>query len=288
MAIPQSPFPFRFTASIKIDPDRAALKNVVLYYRDYAVEGNLKLGNKTYRIFLDDVKASGDFRTAGEVRLLIDVNGNGRFDQRGESYALNTPFNIGGTTYEVSDVSASGERLVVGKSAKRVAEILPPPDLSPGKKALTFTAKTTGGETIRFPESYKGKLVLLDFWATWCGPCKIEIPWFIDFEQKYKDRGFAVLGVAMDEEGWTVVKPYLAESKINYRVVMGNDSIASLYGGVDSLPTTFILDKDGKIASTHVGLVSKSDYENEIVHLLDGSQRSDSRRAVVASARPTN
>jgi cytochrome c biogenesis protein CcmG/thiol:disulfide interchange protein DsbE len=155
------------------------------------------------------------------------------------------------------------------------------------KSAPEFSLKDVDGRNVSLAE-YKGKVVLLNFWATWCGPCKIEIPWFIDFEQKYKDRGFAVLGVAMDEEGWTVVKPYLAESKINYRVVMGNDSIASLYGGVDSLPTTFILDKDGKIASTHVGLVSKSDYENEIVHLLDGSQRSDSRGAVVASARPTN
>ena len=155
------------------------------------------------------------------------------------------------------------------------------------KSAPEFSLKDVDGRSVSLAE-YKGKVVLLDFWATWCGPCKIEIPWFVDFEQKYKDRGFAVLGVAMDEEGWSVVKPYLTESKINYRVVMGNDSIASLYGGVDSLPTTFILDKDGRIASTHVGLVSKSDYENEIVHLLDGSQRSDARGAVVAAARSTN
>ena len=155
------------------------------------------------------------------------------------------------------------------------------------KSAPEFSLKDVDGRSVSLAE-YKGKVVLLNFWATWCGPCKIEIPWFVDFEQKYKDRGFAVLGVAMDEEGWEVVKPYLTESKINYRVVMGNDSIASLYGGVDSLPTTFILDKDGRIASTHVGLVSKSDYENEIVHLLDGSQRSDARGAVVAAARPAN
>jgi cytochrome c biogenesis protein CcmG/thiol:disulfide interchange protein DsbE len=155
------------------------------------------------------------------------------------------------------------------------------------KSAPEFSLKDVDGRNVSLAE-YKGKVVLLNFWATWCGPCKIEIPWFADFEQKYKDRGFAVLGVAMDEEGWTVVKPYIAESKINYRVVMGNDSVASLYGGVDSLPTTFVLDKDGKIASTHVGLVSKSDYENEIVHLLEGSRRSDARGAVVASARTTN
>lgn len=153
------------------------------------------------------------------------------------------------------------------------------------KPAPEFALKDIDGRTVNLSD-YKGKVILLNFWATWCGPCKIEIPWFIDFEQKYKDRGFAVIGVAMDDEGWEVVKPYLAQSKINYRVIMGNDSVASLYGNVESLPTTFILDQEGKIASTHIGLVSKSDYENEIVQLLNGvSQRSDAGRNIVAARR---
>jgi cytochrome c biogenesis protein CcmG/thiol:disulfide interchange protein DsbE len=117
---------------------------------------------------------------------------------------------------------------------------------------------------------YKGKVVLLNFWATWCGPCKVEIPWFVEFEQKYKDRGFAVVGVSMDEDGWEVVRPYLEKTRVNYRVVIGDDKVAQDFGGVESLPTTFILDKAGKTVSTHIGLVSKSDYENEIVALLDG------------------
>lgn len=150
------------------------------------------------------------------------------------------------------------------------------------KAAPEFALKDVDGRTVTLAD-YKGKVVLLNFWATWCGPCKIEIPWFADFEQKYKDRGFAVLGVAMDEEGWEVVKPYLAQSKVNYRVIMGNDSIANLYGGVDSLPTTFILDQNGKIASTHVGLVSKSNYEDEITELLE--RRTDAGRPVVAFVR---
>jgi peroxiredoxin len=155
------------------------------------------------------------------------------------------------------------------------------------KQAPEFALKDSDGRTVTLAD-YKGKVVLLNFWATWCGPCKIEIPWFADFEQKYKDRGFAVLGVAMDEEGWEVVKPYLAESKVNYRVILGNDTVAGLYGGVESLPTTFVLDRDGKIASTHVGLVSKSDYENEIMQLLEGAKSSDARSAVVAVNRTTN
>ena len=151
------------------------------------------------------------------------------------------------------------------------------------KPAPEFSLKDADGRTVTLAD-YKGKVVLLNFWATWCGPCKIEIPWFAEFEQKYKDRGFAVLGVAMDEEGWEAVKPYLAEAKVNYRVIMGNDTVAGLYGGVESLPTTFVLDQDGRIASTHVGLVSKSDYENEILQLLE-SGRADTGRDVVASFR---
>jgi len=150
------------------------------------------------------------------------------------------------------------------------------------KAAPEFSLKDSNGRTVTLAD-YKGKVVLLNFWATWCGPCKIEIPWFIDFEQKYKDRGFAVLGVAMDEEGWDIVKPYVERSKMNYRVLLGTDSVAQMYGGVDALPTTFIVDPDGKIAATHVGLVSKSDYENGILELLNREKRSDARHPIVAS-----
>jgi cytochrome c biogenesis protein CcmG/thiol:disulfide interchange protein DsbE len=152
------------------------------------------------------------------------------------------------------------------------------------KAAPSFSLKDVDGRTVTLAD-YKGKVVLLNFWATWCGPCKIEIPWFSDFEQKYKDRGFAVLGVAMDEEGWEIVKPYIAKNKVNYRILAGDDATAQMYGGVESLPTTFMIDAEGRIASTHVGLVSKSDYENEIVQLLDGAKRTDVRGSVVAAAR---
>jgi peroxiredoxin len=155
------------------------------------------------------------------------------------------------------------------------------------KPAPEFSLKDADGRTVTLAD-YKGKVVLLNFWATWCGPCKVEIPWFVEFEQKYKDRGFAVLGVALDEEGWEVVKPYIDEAKINYRIIMGNDTVAQLYGGVDNLPTSFVLDQDGRIASTHVGLVDKSNYENEISQLLKDAQRSDAGSPVLAGRRAAN
>lgn len=140
-------------------------------------------------------------------------------------------------------------------------------DVKDRKNAPKFALKDADGKIVKI-EDYKGKVVLLNFWATWCGPCKIEIPWFVEFEQRYKDKGFAVLGVAMDEEGWEVVKPYVTDKKVNYRVVVGDDSTAQLYGGVDSLPTTFLIDREGKIAGVHIGLVSKGDYEKDILTLL--------------------
>jgi thiol-disulfide isomerase/thioredoxin len=120
---------------------------------------------------------------------------------------------------------------------------------------------------------YKGKVVLLNFWATWCGPCKIEIPWFIEFNKTYKDRGFAVLGVSLDDDGWKSVKPYIAEKKIDYTVVVGNDQVSKSYGDVESLPTTFIIDRDGRIAFVHMGLVGKDTYGEEIRSLLGRDQR---------------
>ena len=143
------------------------------------------------------------------------------------------------------------------------------------KAAPDFALRDLNGSTAKLSD-YRGKVVLLNFWATWCGPCKVEIPWFIEFEQTYRDRGFAVLGVAMDDEGWEVVKPYIESRKINYRVMLGNDRVAQQYGGVDSLPTTFLIDREGRIAATHIGLVSRRSYEDDIRQLLDdakGNQR---------------
>ena len=135
------------------------------------------------------------------------------------------------------------------------------------KTAPDFALKDANGKVVHLSD-YRGKVVLLDFWATWCGPCRVEIPWFMDLQRRDKDRGFEVLGVAMDDDGWEAVKPFLAELGVNYRVMIGDDLTAQMYGGVDALPTTFLIDKTGKIAAVHVGLTSRNDFEDGVEQLL--------------------
>jgi len=135
------------------------------------------------------------------------------------------------------------------------------------RQAPDFALKDPEGRLVRLSD-FRGKVLLLDFWATWCDPCKIEIPWFMDLQRQNKDKGFEVLGIAMDDGGWEDVKPFLAELKVNYRVVMGNDDTAQNYGGVDALPTTFLIDRGGKIAAIHVGLTSRKEFEDGVQELL--------------------
>jgi peroxiredoxin len=135
------------------------------------------------------------------------------------------------------------------------------------REAPDFALKDAEGKTVHLSE-YRGKVVLLDFWATWCDPCRLEIPWFIALQRKDKDRGFEVLGVSMDDEGWEVVKPFMKSVGMNYRVLIGNDQTTERYGGVDALPTTFLIDRQGKIAAVHIGLASRKDFEDGVEQLL--------------------
>ena len=137
----------------------------------------------------------------------------------------------------------------------------------PPRPAPDFTLEDADGNEVTLSD-LEGQVVLLNFWATWCGPCKIEMPWFVDFQRKYKDRGFAVVAVSLDEEGWEVVRPYAEEMQFNFPVVVGNDEMASKFGDVYALPTTLMINKEGEIVSTHTGLVGRDVYEEEIESLL--------------------
>jgi cytochrome c biogenesis protein CcmG/thiol:disulfide interchange protein DsbE len=141
-----------------------------------------------------------------------------------------------------------------------------PPEVR--QKAPDFTLRDSEGRQVKLSD-YAGKVVLLNFFATWCAPCRVEIPWFMDFEKEFKDRGFAVLGVSMDEDGWEAVKPYIERMRVNYRVLMGDSLVSDLYGGVESLPTSFMIDRNGRVARVHIGLVNRNEYQNDINALLD-------------------
>ncbi|MEX2303079.1 MAG: TlpA disulfide reductase family protein [Bryobacterales bacterium] len=141
-------------------------------------------------------------------------------------------------------------------------------NLEERKPAPEFTLKDGDGNDVSLAD-FRGKVVLLNFWATWCGPCKIEMPWFVEFQRKYKDQGFSVVAISLDEEGWDVVRPFTEELKLNFPVLLGDDELAERFpNGIQALPTTFIIDKEGRIFSEHMGLVSMSDYEDEIKKLL--------------------
>jgi peroxiredoxin len=133
--------------------------------------------------------------------------------------------------------------------------------------APSFALEDSRGETIGLKQ-YRGKVVLLDFWATWCTGCKKEIPWFSEFQKLYGARGFAVVGVSMDEDGWKVLKPFLAEHRVPYRMLLGDKLTAQRYR-IESLPDTFLIDRKGRMAAAYIaGLVDKESVETNIQTLL--------------------
>jgi thiol-disulfide isomerase/thioredoxin len=118
----------------------------------------------------------------------------------------------------------------------------------------------------------KGKVVLLDFWATWSAGCKIEMPWFVEFDGKYRRNGLAAIGVSMDEEGWAIVAPYLDAHPVSYPIVLGEPDVADRYG-VALLPVTLLIDRNGKVAARHYGVVDKAGLDSEIRKLLKERQK---------------
>ncbi|HZL35203.1 MAG TPA: TlpA disulfide reductase family protein [Tepidisphaeraceae bacterium] len=248
----------------KNDPMRAALKNVFLYYSDYAYEGQIKLGDAKYKAMLADPNATGDFSGAGNgaAMLLIDVNGDGRFAARGETFDASKPFNIKGTTWELADLTAGGS-FKVAKSDKTVEEILPPPNLTAGQKALAFKAVKMDGSPVNFPADYKGKLVMLDFWATWCGPCMGEVPGLVKAYNEYHPKGIEILGISLDQPNASdKVKKVTGEKGMTWPQVYDGKfwqaQIAQKYG-IQSIPAAFLVDGDtGKILAAGNALRGES------------------------------
>ena len=135
------------------------------------------------------------------------------------------------------------------------------------QRAPAFTLTDATGKTATLSD-YRGKVVLLDFWATWCGGCKQEIPSFIEFSKTYSSKGLAVVGVSLDDEGWKVLKPFLADHPISYRIVLGNADVSKHYA-IEGMPDTFLIDQQGRLAASYrAGIVNMSDMESNIKSLL--------------------
>jgi thiol-disulfide isomerase/thioredoxin len=153
--------------------------------------------------------------------------------------------------------------------------------LSPlkGKMAPAFSLQDVGGKKISLAK-YRGKALLINFWATWCAPCKIETPWLVELRNKYASQGFEVLGIdtegddlkpgdtaGLDKEKAAVAK-FVQEMKVPYPMLMNGDSISMPYGGLDELPTSFFVDRKGTVVAAQVGLTSESDIEGNIKKAL--------------------
>jgi peroxiredoxin len=143
------------------------------------------------------------------------------------------------------------------------------------KSAQAFGLENSGGKVVRLSD-YLGKVVLLDFWATECGGCVREIPWFMSLAQAYKKKGLAVAGVSVDvlyenlkdsKEGWSKVRPFVNTHKINYQILMGDDQVTKRYD-IQALPLTYIIDKRGRVAAAYPGLVDKDNLETNIKIVL--------------------
>jgi thiol-disulfide isomerase/thioredoxin len=136
-----------------------------------------------------------------------------------------------------------------------------------GKPAPDFTLESLEGKNIQL-SGYKGQAVLLNFWATWCGPCKIEMPWFVDLQKEYGPQGLQIVGVAMDDSSKEDIAKFVKEMGVNYPILLGKEAVGEQYGGVNVLPTTFFIDRDGKIVAREFGLQSRSLFVDNIKKAL--------------------
>ena len=189
----------------------------------------------------------------------------------------------GWANYE-SRKQAAEQRLADAAKGQPVSAGDPQGTLAPliGKPAPQFTLQDLSGKKVSLAD-YKGKAVLINFWATWCGPCKVETPWLVDLRNQYAAKGFEILGISAegddlaptDKEGWAkdkaAIGDFVQRMHMPYPVLIDGDSLAKPFGGLDAMPTSFFVDRNGKIVSATMGITSKDDIEVNIQKALKSS-----------------
>jgi thiol-disulfide isomerase/thioredoxin len=140
--------------------------------------------------------------------------------------------------------------------------------LKQSSPAPDFSLESLDGKTTRLSD-FRGKAVLLNFWATWCGPCKIEMPWFVDFQKQYGSQGLQIVGVAMDDASKEDIGKFAKDMGVNYPILIGKEAVGDQYGGVPALPETFLIARDGKIVDKIIGLRGKAEIEDAIKEALN-------------------
>ncbi len=156
------------------------------------------------------------------------------------------------------------------RSAPRIAKSTVAPD---------FSLESLDGKSVRLSD-LRGKAVLLNFWATWCGPCKIEMPWFVELQNQYGAQGLQIVGVAMDDASKEDIAKFAKSMGVNYPILIGKESIGDQYGGIPALPESFFIGRDGKMVDKIIGLKGKSEIEDAIKKALN-TQPANSQAAAV-------
>ena len=136
-----------------------------------------------------------------------------------------------------------------------------------GSTAPDWKLRAVDGRDVSAAD-FAGKVLVIDFWATWCPPCRAEIPGFVELQKKYEKDGLVIVGISVDQGGVELVKKFIAQNKINYSIVMADDKVADTFGGIEGIPTTFVIDRTGKIQLKEVGFVEPAEFEKRIKPLL--------------------
>jgi len=277
----------------------------LIYRRDYGRYGKVSLGGRELAVLLSDDSTTGEF-VPEHSKLGVDLNADGRIEPRTELFPFNKPFVVQGSVYEAANLAPDGSRFDVVPSNKTMAEVQASEqkrtaatladrrkaqEAEIGKPAPSFHARTIDGKTVRFPEDYKGKLVMLDFWATWCGPCLHELPGLVKVHEEFAPQGFTVLSVSLDHDEDVATLPEFVKARnMNWPQICDGKSrqsdIVRQYN-VNGIPACWLVDGDtGRILATSVDLRGEALRETVAKALANLGKSEGKASAPLASIPP--